>query len=340
MNRKLKNIKVTFVLLILLSSVFLAILPSTSAQLGVGIESQIVFITDNEDLEPDFDPLSGLYYIDVTVQLKYYGTAFGWSGPAIGNQGVHIDLNAESDVDWFTATLSQNEVVLQYDDDKSFDKNLSQQKITISVKVDEYAPAFDSDAVINLIAKSSDTNVPLSPFYIKKTQTERGIQFDPGYLASINPIMDTYYKRVSPEQTADFKLSIENLGNAKTEITFSVESIEPGWTISLPSTKIVDSKYIAEGNNMITIPITVQPPKTFGYHDERDTIKITMTPAYFAKPGDPDYVGKTYEALITVESRGFAFGTGFELILIILVIILVIVAIVILKKYYLDKKGK
>jgi len=332
MNGNLKRIKITFILAILISSVFFAIIPTSTAQIGFAVDSQIVLDVESEDLEPDFDPLSGSYTVEVKMKFQLYGTAFGWSGRNVREQKVSINVNVETEVDWCTATLiTSSPILLNHNEDRN---------ITIQITVDEDAPTFDSKAVVKVSADCKNTNVPLSLFYIKGAAADVDIKFDVGYLSSINPIFDEYFKQISPEETADFKLTIENLGNAKTRVTFSVESIPAGWSVSIPAIKTVDSKFIGDGNSKITVPITVQPPKNFGYHDERVTIKIKMTPSYFALPDDPGYTGRTIEELITIESRGFAFGTGFELIGIISVIILIIVVIIFYRKYRSTKKGK
>ncbi|EMR73475.1 hypothetical protein MCGE09_00624, partial [Thaumarchaeota archaeon SCGC AB-539-E09] len=66
-----------------------------------------------------------------------------------------------------------------------------------------------------------------------------------------------------------------------------------------------------------TVQLVVQPPYSFGYHNEREVIQVSMTPSYYA---DPTLKGQEYVLSFVVQSRGFS-TPGFEAIFVIIAMI-------------------
>jgi len=101
---------------------------------------------------------------------------------------------------------------------------------------------------------------------------------------------------------ARFDIEIENLGNAKTVVDFTILNFPKDW-----SPNIISSTTITE-DGKTTIQLLVQPPYGFGYHNERETVQIKIVPSYFA---DATLIGREYVETFTIQSRGFS-TPGFE----------------------------
>jgi len=85
--------------------------------------------------------------------------------------------------------------------------------------------------------------------------------------------------------------------------------VPDGWSASIISNTKVGSR--VDGNDPTrTIQLFVQPPYGFGYHNEREDIKISVRGRYFAG-GAGVLETEDYEIIFTVRNRGFS-TPGFE----------------------------
>jgi hypothetical protein len=95
-------------------------------------------------------------------------------------------------------------------------------------------------------------------------------------------------------------------------------SIPEGWYVDInPSVTI--GQYQGD-NYKIILNLVVKPPVNFGYHEDREEIKISITPSSFH---NSSFKGENYELSFFVYSRGFS-TPGFEGIFLIFGIIIII----------------
>jgi hypothetical protein len=101
-------------------------------------------------------------------------------------------------------------------------------------------------------------------------------------------------------------IDISNLGNARTIVLLEVTSVPEDWVAVITSQLTLEEGTGSQG----TAYLVVKPPKSFGYHNDEQTIKISMQPVDaddYSKKGEI-----TYETFL-VQSRGFS-TPGFETI--------------------------
>jgi len=117
------------------------------------------------------------------------------------------------------------------------------------------------------------------------------------------------YKEIGPLDTADFDIKVTNLGNAPTEVTFEVINLPKGWSASIMEALTLGSAVAGgEDGSVKTATLRIKPPYSFGYHNDRQTIQVRVTPTYYR---DASLIGKVYTLDFTVQSRGFS-TPGFE----------------------------
>ena len=142
-------------------------------------------------------------------------------------------------------------------------------------------------------------------------------------IISVQP--EKNFIEMSPERAESIVIYIENLGNNKTEVFCKILNITDGWNAS-----ISDSVIIGTGNlSKSPVVLTIVPPYSFGYHDDKGTILISFTPSLY---GNPSIMGREITYSIRVESNGFVIP-GIEIFFAIIVIIGIITIILIIKKY-------
>jgi hypothetical protein len=99
--------------------------------------------------------------------------------------------------------------------------------------------------------------------------------------------------------------------------------VPKGWSASIVSSTIVGSSASGESPKR-TVQLLIQPPYGFGYHDDRQDIKITVKGQYFAGASEGTLLEtNTYTHIFTVRSRGFS-TPGFEAIFVIFALMAVV----------------
>jgi hypothetical protein len=143
---------------------------------------------------------------------------------------------------------------------------------------------------------------------IEGYEDEFTLSFIPAYNALIShSLPETNSKEIGPMDTATFPITIANLGNARTVVLLNIVSAPKDWIAMITSQLILEE----EAGSTATAYLIIKPPKGFGYHNDEQTIKISMQPVKaddYSKKGDI-----TYETFL-VQSRGFS-TPGFETII-------------------------
>ena len=176
----------------------------------------------------------------------------------------------------------------------------------LSVIVNENAPAFFEGNIKLEIQVGGIGPLQGGKFY-------QNVPFVAGYLPILSlKIPDSTYELLRPDDTANFDIDVENLGNAKTQINCKIMDVPADWTASIDSTAVIGYGINGE-NSKRTIQLVVKPPYEFGYHNEREVIQVSITPSYF---GNSSLIGKEYLLSFVVQNRGFS-TPGFEAVFVV-----------------------
>jgi hypothetical protein len=195
---------------------------------------------------------------------------------------------------------------------------VSTVETTLTIQVDNNAPAYELGYI--KIRASAQTVGLIEGFDDDFTLT-----FIPAYKAFISPSYpETYSKEIGPMDTAVFPIVIANLGNARTIVYLKVVSVPKDWIALVTDQIILDEGAGSKG----TAYLIIKPPKSFGYHNDDQTIKISMQPV---KYDDSSQKGEiTYQSFL-VESRGFS-TPGFDTLLLLNATAILILFLFIQKK--------
>ena len=316
MKTNLKTVKASIIFSILLIGTMAALIPTTSAATRlINLDSVVEMTSDAEDREDDFLPFGNQRIVDVTITYSITNFFANVAEKWLSSEQSEIYLSIGPTPNWFTASIEPNVIRPRFTV-----RGEDPYTVQVEISVNENAPAKNRGEV-TVIASVKEKILPII-FRIKPIDVEFKFSFIPGYLPTIGIAPDDTFKSITPGETATFDIGIENLGNGKTEVAFEVSGVPKGWSANIPTKATVGSA-VQGDKNTISVPLTVQPPFSFGYHSERETIAVKITPSYFAFPDDANYTGKTYTSLFTIESRGFS-TPGFETLFVILSLMAVI----------------
>ncbi|MFO8077592.1 MAG: hypothetical protein R6U21_02975, partial [Thermoplasmatota archaeon] len=240
--------------------------------------------------------LSVLYTVD-TGDYIADGMYDEWSTSVHQNTGeptvVKIKLNVISSSSWCSAALKSNVVFT------NFSKNQT-TTAPLYLTLDENAPAYGA-GYINI--EASIGTIPGTP--IKGYKKTFNLSFIPTYFpfVSIN-LPDVNTIEVNPMEQAVFPIDIENLGNARTKVFLEVVNLPDDW-IGVVTNELTLEETLGSTD---TAYLSIQPPKNFGYYDEKEIIQVAVTPA---RAEDISDRGDTMYTTFIVKSKGVA-TPGFE----------------------------
>ncbi|HEC81495.1 MAG TPA: hypothetical protein ENI42_03605 [Thermoplasmatales archaeon] len=302
MKKNLRALKASFVMGILIAGLFTAFLPTASAVALLPAQGNLKMEFDTDAAKQTVTPLGAPIYIPIKVSYLVSGIV----APAVvgiigGRMPAMIELSVDQAPEWCTAIVSPGIVSTEVS------TSYRSANATVTISVNENAPAFTQSKIrIKMHAralKGLGCEISEVTFYDE-------IPFTPGYSPVISfTTPNGNFKEIGPGSTANFNIHLENLGNAPTEVTFKVLNQPRGWSPNIISMTTLGSKVLGEETTK-DIPFVVQPPYNFGYHNERQSFQVSLTPAYYR---DPTLTGKEYIITFVVHSRGFS-TPGFEMV--------------------------
>ena len=331
MSEKFKAIKATLLVGIFLLSALLVVAPSSTAadtkETGlINLSSSVSVNWSSDKSEEVIEPRGTPQKLQISV--KYYvasgGTLGGFDELAerayYGSHiYVHLELIKEEQYDWLEASLSD------YDPDFIIGDHLPETKtVELTVTLDEDAPGYLTGEIkIKATVKTLSKLIVPNLIGFEKTF---GLKFTPAYRALVDPqVQGSNTKVIGPTDTAVFPIDVENKGNERTTVFFTIDNVPSGWTA------IISDSITLDVNEKSTVYLSVQPPKGFGYHYDIETISVTVTPARANKLTE---TGASRPVTVQIESRGLSF-VGAEVIL--LPIILILAVAIILFYYFIYK---
>lgn len=301
MTKHFRKIKTSFVMMILLASLFIAFLPTASAGPFINLTTYIDVNWSGNETERPIVPRGVQRELDLVFR-------FAVSTGALPSQilfrllyesrQTSIKVEIIDTPTWVTAGLKSGSLPVQ----------LSTQEVTVNnkltLRVDVDAPAFGG-GYVRLKASVPKTG-PIDGF-----EQEFYLEFTPDYLPLISTqLPEGNSKRVGPLDSAIFPIEIENMGNARTRVFLEVENIPPGWIAVVTDDITIDEAVGSKGMAYLTI----KPPRDFGYHFEEQSFRVSMEPA---RAEDLNNRGEKTYVTVIVESRGFS-TPGFESILVVI----------------------
>lgn len=296
MTKRFKTVKASIVTGLILVSVIVAIAPTTSAGIIFNLQSILNVSWGNETDQPVV-PRGELRSLTLDISHTVTKGMFG-KGLLMALTGVPIVINVEvvETPTWCHANIAQGTLTVTLQPD-------TVQHVTtlLQMQVDDDAPAYGI-ASIKVRASAEKAFKVIQGF--ENTFT---LSFIPDYKPLIKQYLpEANAKEIGPMDTAVFPVEIENLGNARTLVLLEVVSVPKDWNAIITSQVTLEE---GEGSKA-TAYLVVKPPKSFGYHYDEETIKISMQPV---KADQPTKKGEIYYESFLVQSRGFS-TPGFDAI--------------------------
>ena len=318
-----KTIKLAFLLITFLLALIFASSSSSAAFGDLYNCNNIIVIDYDENLTNQ--PLLPIdMVLDIPLKIKYYvqGQYADYITKTYLSMGYdsYIYLEIGKTPEWCEATISPPVLLMPATTTGEI------ENANLSIKISQEAQAFDAGEI------SIKFNVTKMGA-IQKESITKNISFKTGYLAILKiNATDGIVKSITPNEIADFNIEIENLGNGKTNVSVMLTDLPEGWTVTIPSNFIIDSKGLNE-NNKKTVQLNIKPPYNFGYHNEKETITVVIKPSYFK---DITVSGGEYYLTFIVKSKGFS-TPGFEFVF--LLLSLITVSLIVKRKKFYFKNG-
>jgi hypothetical protein len=320
MTKSLKTIKASMIMGVIIVSLFVAMVPTISAQ-GLGIFSFRPVLSINIDNPED---TSGIIPADpdgkvvrVTVLYQINGLLAQIAAPRLNNAGdAHISVTLGEYPDYCNIYLLTQDLFI----DISHEQTPSDYPIQLRITFLENAPLL---AVVNVPLILKAEVQPAFPYRVEDIEVTKTISVSAAYVPIIDAVPQQTQREVAPGDIAEFKIDLENKGNAETQFVFDLSEVPEGWTASIISQAKISSAAVG-GNAKKTVSLQVRPPYQFGYHDEEKQITVTVTGYYYADASGTNTSSRPIDIRVLVRNRGFSFQPGWEMAVIVVVIIALI----------------
>ncbi len=293
MNERKKTLVACLVMVVVLIGTLTTLIPTTQAGLIFNFQSVLNIKWGNETQRP-LIPRGELRFVTIIITHTVSKTALG-SGVLSILTGALIPIHVEivEAPPWCTAAIQQGTLSVTVQPGA-----VSTVETTCAIQVDNDAPAY-SLGTIRMRATADRTSL------IEGYSNEFTLSFTPAYKSLIGlSLPETNVKELGPSETATLPINIENLGNGGTVVQLRVTQVPKDWVATVTS-----QVTLAEGTgSSATAYLTVIPPKSFGYHNEEQTIEVSLQPMFADDMSQKGVI--SYESFL-VQSRGFS-APGFE----------------------------
>lgn len=323
MKNNFRLVKSVIIFGILLFSLFAFFIPTSSAG---PLKAPPLIIVQYPPQEKNVIPTGGVLEIILKTSIELTGPwkSFVERSPLLSGTAVQVMLKVENSPPWCDASIANPTVSMTLGETEPRESRLT-------LTVTEQAPAFTQGKVV---VSATSVEQPGLLFSISKATYSYDISFEIGYWPVIS-ISDQKgnYMQVGPLDTADFPITIENIGNGLTYVQIEPIDIPAGdWSINIDASTILASSVSGGAGASKTVHLIIKPPYGFGIHNDIQNFKVKFTPY---SPGRPELVGISEVRTYQVQSIGMSPGTGFEIPLI--VVIIVIIAFII---YFYRRRKK
>jgi hypothetical protein len=313
MNKKRNERNARLMTAIVLIGVLVTVLPIAKAGPIFNFKSILNVTWGNETQEP-LIPRGELRLVTLTVTHTVTKTAWGDGVlSALTGALIPIHLQITDKPSWCTATIQSGTLSVTVQPNTT-----TTVRTQVSIQVTNDAPAY-SLGYITIRATADRTSI------IEGYENDFTLSFIPAYKSLINPSLpQTNVKELGPMDTGTIPIEITNMGNARTTVMLEVTNVPKDWVAIVTSHVLLD-----EGiGSTATAYLTVIPPKSFGYHNDEQTIEVSLQPVYaddYSKRGEI-----TYQTFL-VQSRGFS-APGFEAVIFLAAFALAILMVAIIRR--------
>ena len=215
-----------------------SILPGMS----LALDSEIYISWNASETEELLEPGGAPRSINITVMYRALVSTF--IGDFIllycrlTHQYITVSLEIGEIASWCIASLSTHE--LRY----LITGNESSQLITLTVAVDEHAPAYG----LCEVPIDASVGTLYGPFgflpFVNAYNLTRSLYFRPGYFAHIVVIPENDSMAVIPNESSYLRIFITNAGNARTVVFGNIVRTPPGdWITMMTRSDNARSKY-------------------------------------------------------------------------------------------------
>jgi hypothetical protein len=325
MNKFMKTIKISLIFCFLLTILLIVNIPTSSAFGEIYNCQSFIDIEYDEALtKQPLLPIDMTLDIPLTVKYSVEGRLEDYVPEIYENMGleVFIYIKVFSTPEWCKATVSPSVILLT-----ATPEGVS-ETINLSVQVNRDTHAFVSgDITIEFKVDRMGA--------IQGNTSYHKVSFTNGYFPMLNlNTPDGTVKTTTPDDIAGFNLEIENLGNSLTNVSIEILDAPNGWSVGVPSSILIDAKTFGSESKK-SVQVSIKPPYSAGYHNERETITLAIKPSYF---NNASISGEEYYVTFVIKNKGYS-TPGFESAFVIMGLIVVFY---ISKKRYnnFDKGGK
>ncbi|MCJ7571603.1 MAG: hypothetical protein MUO82_06980, partial [Candidatus Thermoplasmatota archaeon] len=278
MIKNLKTVKTSIVIGVILIGLFATMVPLSSAQgLNLGIFTFNPVLSINIDNPEDTagiipaDPMGKV--VKVTVFYQINGLLAQIAAPRLDNAGdAHISVSLGEHPAYCNVYLLTQDIFIPI----SHEQKSSEVPISMRVTFLENAPLL-AQVDIPLILTASVQ--PAFPYRVEDITVTKIVAVSAAYVPIIDAVPQETQKEVAPGDIAEFKIDLENKGNAETQFVFDLTEVPAGWTASIISQVKISSAAVG-GNSKKTVILQVRPPYQFGYHDEEKQITVHIIGYY------------------------------------------------------------
>lgn len=312
MKKHFRTVKTGIIFGILLCSLFAIFVPTSSA--GPLKVPTLILVQQVTEGKQNIVPNSGVLEIPLITTFQLYGpfASLLRAFSLLKETAIKITLTVDYTPDYCEAVIINPQVEL------SMDPSTEPRQSRLSLTITEQAPAFTQGKVR---IKAISEEQPSLLFSIKEGEFVSEVPFEIGYW----PVISHDEPRgnlmeIGPLETADFPITIENLGNGPTYVAIELIDIPKGdWSVNIADSVQLGSAITGVGTSK-TVHLIVKPPYGFGIHNERQNFKVKLTPSYL---GSPDLVGQEMTLTFNVQNVGFSPGIGYEIPSIIAVFVVI-----------------
>jgi len=304
------KIFISFIILIIL---LLTIMPSSSA--GFMDDwyrcEPIIDVEWNEtDISEPISPYSEPREIPIKIKIKISGPLQHIVSEKYGGNDFFVDLYMEDTPEWCKASLYPPIIIMKVS------QNWEIANATIAITLDKDSPAFQREELkIRIVSRRMGYKATVVP----EGNATLTIPFKVGYVPylAINELGGNH-KEIEPNEVAYFPLEVINLGNDITDVKIDLITVPDGWNVEVFDFITLD-KYHGKSYKK-TLNLAVKPPDSFGYHEDREVIEVSITPS---SNFDSNLTGESNILTFVVYSRGFS-TPGFEGITVIISLFVVL----------------
>lgn len=279
--------KITLAVLgLLLTSAFVALAPTASAQVG----GMTVTMTITPPSEP-VKPLQGA--INFNGQTTVQGSN---DAPVTNLIGFTLAYTVASQPSWASVTVSPatDTFLVQAGPSNSFTQTRS---FIVTVSATQDAPAFTPTPIeISVLVTPSQQAGATA----KSAKAPAPVQA--AYFSIIDLLLQETIRVERPQTAVNFPLKVTNLGNANTKVNFAITDRTPNLQVPIPGSIILQSKQA--GGNQISqdVLLPVQTPYKNGYMNVVGVVSYKVTSNYAL---DAKIKGDEGSVSVVVTTKGF-----------------------------------